>query len=138
MADQHIRDDDRPLEPGMMLLDPNKGRPQVWTVVSKRVIVAHYGSVHARAHLSASGLPKDWRVLTNEQVAAALTHDWREEAWQCYVASGADPDGADARHLNPGEAVAAVKELSEEYGRAINAVPLAADNTMRQPTRGVE
>jgi hypothetical protein len=36
--------------------------------------------------------------------------DWREEAWRCFCASGADPDGADARHLNPGEAVAAVEE----------------------------
>jgi hypothetical protein len=40
---------------------------------------------------------------------------WREEAWQCYVESGADPNGADARHLNLGEAVAAVRELRKTY-----------------------
>lgn len=47
---------------------------------------------------------------------------WREEAWQCYLASGADPDGADARHLNPGEAIAAVKELRSDYDEACTEV----------------
>lgn len=40
--------------------------------------------------------------------------EWREEAWQCFLACGEDPDGADARHLNPGEALAAVKQLRNE------------------------
>jgi hypothetical protein len=43
---------------------------------------------------------------------------WREEAWRCYVESGADPDGADARHLNLGEAIRAVKELRRDYDDA--------------------
>lgn len=45
---------------------------------------------------------------------------WREEAWQCYVASGADPDGADARHLNPGEALQEVQQLARDYDEALN------------------
>ena len=56
---------------------------------------------------------------------------WREEAWQCYLASGADPDGADARHLNPGEAIAAVRELRDEsdvaYARGYTDGVLAED-----------
>ena len=44
--------------------------------------------------------------------------EWREEAWRCYVESGADPDGADARHLNPGEAIRAVRELRADYDAA--------------------
>jgi hypothetical protein len=51
--------------------------------------------------------------LPNEAVEA-----WREEAWQCYVESGADPDGADARHLNLGEAVIAVQDLRRDYEAA--------------------
>jgi hypothetical protein len=43
-------------------------------------------------------------------------HDWKQELWDCYCESGADPDGADARHLNPGEALMAVKELRADYG----------------------
>ncbi len=38
----------------------------------------------------------------------------REELWRIYLATGADPDGADPRHLNPGEALRAVEELREE------------------------
>lgn len=78
-----------------------------------------------------------WQLRAIEAVLAPLddlpSRLWREEAWKCYVASGADPDGADARHLNPGEAAAAVKELAEQYGEAIKAVPLAADHTTREP-----
>lgn len=40
--------------------------------------------------------------------------DWREEAWKCFVLCGEDPDGAEARHLNPGEAARAVQELRAE------------------------
>jgi hypothetical protein len=61
--------------------------------------------------------------------AAGEGHDWREEAWQCYVASGADPDGADARHLNPGEAVAAVRGLMKDYDDAL-------EDVRDRPTRG--
>jgi hypothetical protein len=50
-------------------------------------------------------------------------HDWRQEAWECYCESGADPDGADARHLNPGEAVAAVRELRQDYRDALDEIP---------------
>lgn len=39
---------------------------------------------------------------------------WREEAWRCYLATGADPDGDDARHLQPGEALRAVENLRRE------------------------
>jgi hypothetical protein len=45
----------------------------------------------------------------------AVAEMWREEAWRCYVESGADPDGDDARHLNPGEAPAAVRAMRQEY-----------------------
>lgn len=51
------------------------------------------------------------------------TSQWREEAWQCYIASGADPDGADARHLNLGEAQAAVRELMRDYKDALEEIP---------------
>lgn len=44
--------------------------------------------------------------------------EWREEAWRCYVESGADPDVADARHLNPGEAIRAVRELRADFHAA--------------------
>lgn len=84
----------------------------------------------------------DWQLRAIETALGPLddlgARLWREEAWKCYVASGADPDGADARHLNPGEAVAAVKELVEQYDEAIKAVPLALDNTMRVPPQRVE
>ena len=42
----------------------------------------------------------------------------REELWQILLATGADPDGADARHLNPGEALRAVEELRREADAA--------------------
>lgn len=36
----------------------------------------------------------------------------QQELFDCYVASGADPSGMDGpHHLNPGEALAAVREL---------------------------
>lgn len=79
----------------------------------------------------------DWQLRAVETALGPLddlgARLWREEAWKCYVASGADPDGADARHLNPGEAVAAVKELVQQYDEAIKAVPLAVAHTMRVP-----
>lgn len=53
--------------------------------------------------------------------------DWREEAWRCYCESGADPDGADARHLNPGEALAAVAELRKDYDAALGELRVMAD-----------
>lgn len=39
---------------------------------------------------------------------------WRAECWAILLATGADPDGDDARHLNPGEALRAVEELRAE------------------------
>ena len=58
-----------------------------------------------------------------EKLRAAMLleplENWREEAWRCYVESGADPDGADARHLNIGEAPAAVAELYADYEDAL-------------------
>lgn len=51
---------------------------------------------------------RDQLVFVQEE-----SSEWREEAWQCYVESGADPGQADARHLNLGEAVGAVKEARE-------------------------
>lgn len=47
--------------------------------------------------------------------AAAALADQRQELWDCFVASGADPDGDDSRHLNPGEARRAVEELRADY-----------------------
>ena len=53
--------------------------------------------------------------------------EWREEAWRCYVESGADPDEADARHLNPGEAIRAVRELRADYDAACNEASLTTE-----------
>lgn len=47
-----------------------------------------------------------------------MTHDWREEAWQCYLASGADPDGGDAGSLDPFDALKAVRDLRRDYDAA--------------------
>lgn len=47
-------------------------------------------------------------------VSAPVPYDWRQECWQILLATGADPDGDDARHLNPGEALRAVEELRRE------------------------
>lgn len=58
----------------------------------------------------------------------AEVEKWREEAWACYVASGADPDGADARHLNLGEAPRAVRELLSDYEEAL--AELYGDSTL--------
>lgn len=43
----------------------------------------------------------------------------REELWAIYKASGADPDGADVRHLNPGEALYEVEQLRKCYDEAL-------------------
>lgn len=75
MASENIREDtDKPLGPGMILLDPNDGRPQVWTVVSKTTarkakLVAHYGTCHAEATLHENALPEGWAILANALVA---------------------------------------------------------------------
>lgn len=61
------------LETGMILLDPNKGRPQVWTVAAmgkKPKLIAHYGSVRSDATMTSNGLPDGWRILGNAEVAA--------------------------------------------------------------------
>jgi len=57
-------------------------------------------------------------VFGRENRMAEERDRWREEAWRCYVHSGADPDGADARHLNLGEAPRAVEELAKDYDEA--------------------
>jgi len=51
-------------------------------------------------------------------VSAPAPYDWRQECWAIYLATGADPDGADPRHLNPGEALRAVEELRREADAA--------------------
>lgn len=64
----------------------------------------------------------EWREGDDpaEAICAALDRiredrdRWREECWQILLATGADPDGDDARHLNPGEALRAVEELRRE------------------------
>jgi len=63
-----------------------------------------------------------WR----KQVADALAERdaLREELWQCYLACGGDPDGADACHLNSGEALQAVRTLRDEYNEAAGIPPL--------------
>lgn len=48
----------------------------------------------------------------------AALKEGRQELWQCYVATGADPNGADARHLNPGEALRAVREMRNDYAES--------------------
>lgn len=63
-----------PLEPGMILLDPNDGSPQVWTVVSKSEaraakLIAHFGSMHGEATLNGNALPEGWVILANVLVA---------------------------------------------------------------------
>lgn len=67
-------DEQRHLEPGMILLDPNDGSPQVWTVVSKSdaraaKLVAHFGSMHGEATLRDNSLPEGWAILANVLVA---------------------------------------------------------------------
>ncbi len=60
------------LEPGMLVLDPGEGenpRPMIWTVISARTVIAHYGDCSARATLRASGLPKGWRIVNNRPLA---------------------------------------------------------------------
>ncbi len=83
------------------------------------------------------------KLIASLARAGKQAHVWREEAWQCYVESGADSDGADARHLNPGEAVGAVREARElaeeadresetaerELARAIQALTNIRDHT---------
>lgn len=53
-----------------------------------------------------------WHELAATHQAAS--DEWRTEAWRCYLATGAEADGDDARHLQPGEALAAVEELRRE------------------------
>lgn len=47
---------------------------------------------------------------------------WRAECWAIYLATGADPDGDDPRHLNPGEALRAVEELRASADRPADRV----------------
>ena len=58
-------------------------------------------------------MARDTRVHEN-WIAKPVAYDWRQECWQILLATGADPDGADPRHLNPGEALRAVEELRDE------------------------
>lgn len=46
---------------------------------------------------------------------------WREDAWQCFKASGADCSGDDARHLNLGEAPREVERLRKDYQESLDA-----------------
>lgn len=74
------------------------------------------------AAVAAVGLTPTASALENMEKAlsaAAFVRpdpDWdmRQELWECYCATGADPDDADARHLNPGEALLAVRELRDD------------------------
>lgn len=60
----------------------------------------------------------------------------REELWRIYLATGADPDGADPRHLNPGEALRAVEELREKCDLAYDAGHRDACNAAAEADRG--
>jgi len=61
---------------------------------------------------------------------------WRQECWAIYLATGADPDGADPRHLNPGEALRAVEELREKCDLAYDAGHRDACNAAAEADRG--
>lgn len=65
------QDSKKPLDVGMLLLDDEE-RPTIWTVVSARTIVAHYGSCSAKATLRGSGLPHGWRIVNNQTLAKHL------------------------------------------------------------------
>ncbi len=41
--------------------------------------------------------PRDTEAFDRLLARAEAAKQWREEAWQCYVESGADPDGDGAR-----------------------------------------
>jgi hypothetical protein len=64
------------LEPGMLLLDPNDGRPQVWAVKSagqrQATLIAHYGSCYCDAKLKGNTVPTGWRLVNNAPLAAHL------------------------------------------------------------------
>lgn len=63
-------------------------------------------------------------LVTRAEKAEAEAELWREEAFACYVASGAHVDvGDDARHLNPGEAREAVEELRREASMPTEMAP---------------
>lgn len=71
--------------------------------------------------------------------AVAMHEDrdrWRQECWAIYLATGADPDGADPRHLNPGEALRAVEELREKCDLAYDAGHRDACNAAAEADRG--
>lgn len=66
----------------------------------------------------------DTRILLAR--AEAERDKWRDEMWEVYKASGADPDGNEAVHLNPGEGLQAVRELRETYDEALEEIRLDA------------
>lgn len=60
------------LKTGMILLDPNNGRPQVWTVATegrRPRLIAHYGGVAAEGTMNLNGLPDGWHILSNADIA---------------------------------------------------------------------
>lgn len=60
------------LETGMILLDPNDGTPQIWTVASmghRPHLIAHYGTVMADATLRRNELPDGWHIIKGEEIA---------------------------------------------------------------------
>jgi hypothetical protein len=61
---------------GTLVLDPGEGatpRPLIWTVVSKRGLVAASEGCEMRATLRATGLPKGWREISNRGLARDIT-----------------------------------------------------------------
>lgn len=55
------------------------------------------------------------RAASSLQEVEAEAARWKAELWQCYLMSGADPDGDDGSHLNPGETLYEVTELRKDY-----------------------
>jgi len=75
-----------------------------------------------------------WHDLGDKVAAALRERDaWREEAFKCYVNSGADTDGSDARHLNLGEASASVLDLAYDYRQAIRHIPFTPAAPKEKP-----
>lgn len=68
-------------EPGMLLLDPGgprsltPGRPCIYTVVSKRTVIAAYGGVRERSQLHKAEVPEGWTVINNRALARYLTEN---------------------------------------------------------------